>query len=370
MKHAQGAHGQHHKPAQRKSATNDAARLDAPQTRRAALEKMAGTVAALAAAGCGKSDVDASGKRSTRPRKTETLRIARMPTADEQVAAVGGLESLSKRQQRFFQAGNGAFHPTREPQSVDWLAMNFEPSQTYDEWLSYRSKLAKPPHNVIDLLPLGDWNDHALGTKDLKTFMEAFFGLKVRVRQPTALQSLPVKRRKRGGQEQLQANEVNDWIQTQARPDTFCALGITMAGLYIEFSEVHFVLGQASPLEHVGVFSLTGQEPGFVGAGRRLGSGKKTQLRRSLTTLAHETGHMFGVGHCSFYDCLMNGTTSLDESDRRTAILCPICLRKLHASAGFGLERRYEQLAEIYQTHALKAEANWVRRRLAWVRSG
>jgi bacterioferritin len=37
-------------------------------------------------------------------------------------------------------------------------------------------------------------------------------------------------------------------------------------------------------------------------------------LRRSCKVLAHEIGHMFGLSHCVFFHCLMNGSNSLAES--------------------------------------------------------
>ena len=45
--------------------------------------------------------------------------------------------------------------------------------------------------------------------------------------------------------------------------------------------------------------------------------------------MTHEIGHMFGVKHCVYYNCAMNGSNHLQESDRRTEHLCPVCLRKL-----------------------------------------
>jgi len=52
-------------------------------------------------------------------------------------------------------------------------------------------------------------------------------------------------------------------------------------------------------------------------------------LRRSCKVLAHEMAHMFGIEHCIYFHCLMNGSNHLEESDARPMHLCPVDLRKL-----------------------------------------
>ena len=52
-------------------------------------------------------------------------------------------------------------------------------------------------------------------------------------------------------------------------------------------------------------------------------------ILNTLQVMTHEIGHMFGIKHCVYHNCAMNGSNHLAESDRRAASLCPICLRKL-----------------------------------------
>ena len=40
---------------------------------------------------------------------------------------------------------------------------------------------------------------------------------------------------------------------------------------------------------------------------------------------------MFGISHCVHFHCRMNGSDSLEESDRSPMHLCPVCLRKLQS---------------------------------------
>ena len=45
--------------------------------------------------------------------------------------------------------------------------------------------------------------------------------------------------------------------------------------------------------------------------------------------LCHETLHLFGVRHCVYACCLMNGSNHLGESESRPFALCPVDTRKL-----------------------------------------
>ncbi len=44
---------------------------------------------------------------------------------------------------------------------------------------------------------------------------------------------------------------------------------------------------------------------------------------------------MFGIGHCIYYHCLINGSNDLEKSDACPLYLCPVDLRKLHHAVGF-----------------------------------
>jgi archaemetzincin len=85
--------------------------------------------------------------------------------------------------------------------------------------------------------------------------------------------------------------------------------------------------------------------------------------------LAHEVGHIFGLAHCIYYKCAMNGRNSLEESDRRPLRLCPICLKKLQWNRGFDIISRYERLKEFFESQNLQEEAAWVNLRLKSIRS-
>ena len=68
--------------------------------------------------------------------------------------------------------------------------------------------------------------------------------------------------------------------------------------------------------------------------------------------MVHEIGHMFGLKHCVYYECILNGSNGGFESDRfpdRT--LCPICLTKLKLNIKFDIRERTVKMIEA--CHAL-----------------
>lgn len=52
-------------------------------------------------------------------------------------------------------------------------------------------------------------------------------------------------------------------------------------------------------------------------------------LFRICRTASHELGHCFGLDHCVYKACVMQGTASLAEDNRQPPYLCPVCEAKM-----------------------------------------
>ncbi|PNJ50909.1 AMZ2 isoform 6 [Pongo abelii] len=158
--------------------------------------------------------------------------------------------------------------------------------------------------------------------------------------------------------------DILKFLKKKKPEDAFCVVGITMIDLYPRDSW-NFVFGQASLTDGVGIFSFARYGSDFYSM-RYEGKVKKLKktsssdysifdnyyipeitsvlLLRSCKTLTHEIGHIFGLRHCQWLACLMQGSNHLEEADRRPLNLCPICLRKLQCAIGFSTVERYKAL--------------------------
>ncbi len=65
---------------------------------------------------------------------------------------------------------------------------------------------------------------------------------------------------------------------------------------------------------------------------------------------------MFGVRHCIYYQCLMNGCNHLEESDGRPLELCVVCLRKLQSNIKFDILERYQKLYQFVKKYGDKSD--------------
>lgn len=67
-------------------------------------------------------------------------------------------------------------------------------------------------------------------------------------------------------------------------------------------------------------------------------------LSRIGQTMTHELGHCFGLDHCVYYACVMQGCASSAEALRQPAYLCPICLEKVATAISSALIKDWEEL--------------------------
>jgi archaemetzincin len=289
------------------------------------------------------------------------------PDEEHRRKAIGATAGLPPRLQRAFHPADH-FQPIPAPGPSDWLANHAEPGQTFEQFRREQANRPDRMRRKLSLQPLGEFPAATSPSLDqLKQFAEAFFMLPVEVLPAADISGLPLTSRIHPGtrRRQLLTADVLGWLRTRLPKDAFCILAITMTDLY-PADDWNFVFGQASLRERVGVYSFARYDPGFYGEGRSEGA-RKLILLRSCKVLAHETGHMFGLQHCVYFRCLMNGSNHLAESDDRPLHLCPVCLRKLHHAVGFEIPARYERMRAFSQQAGFEDETAWLSRRLAFL---
>ena len=280
------------------------------------------------------------------------------PGPQQRLEAIGPTTGLSAVLQRAF-AADDTFPPMPTPGPNDWLAAHREPGQTFEEFQGSRPNRPNAQRRTIYLQPLGAFPEQQ-NLEKLREYAAHFFQMEVKVLTPISISAGGFTSRTNSmtRRQQILTGDVLEWLKGKLAGDAFCVLAITMEDLYPEPSW-NFVFGQASLTERVGVYSFARYDPAFFGEAR----GKDYQklvLRRSMKVLTHETGHMFGLAHCIYFSCLMNGSNHLQESDRRPLHLCPVCLRKLQFSVGFDVVKRYQALAQFDEQAGLDDEARWL----------
>lgn len=258
------------------------------------------------------------------------------PGPEDRAAAIGPVEGLAPELAAALDPSR--FEPIPQPRPGDWLDSRAELGETYEEFdrglpeegLGGRKRLYLRP---LSALPA------ALPPRLLGEFAEAFFGLPVVVTGPLdgSLLGFSSRRDPSTGR-QLKTGDIFRFLKQDLPEDAFAVLAVTNDDLY-PIATWRFVFGQASPGERVGVFSTA-----------RLASGPGLLRARAFRTLAHEMGHLFGLRHCVFFRCLMNGANRIEEADSQPLRLCPVCLRKLQRVAGFDVAERERRLDSMLGT--------------------
>lgn len=289
------------------------------------------------------------------------------PGENERLRAIGNLFELPENVRPLF-TPDGDFVPIRPPGKSDWLTLHTEKGQEFAEYRDFSVRPADGTRRVIYLLPIGEFPEETSPSfEELRAYTAAFYQLEVRLLPayyPHDLEFSP-RQNPRSGQRQVLTGDILKWLEGRLPADGCCLLGVTREDLYPRPSW-NYVFGEASIDARVGIFSLARYDPAFWGDER----GKDFRdviLQRSCKVLAHEIAHMFGLHHCIYFSCVVNGSNHMVETDRQPQALCPVCLRKLQLATGFDPIKRYEALGRFYRAHQWYEDLDLVNRQLARV---
>lgn len=280
---------------------------------------------------------------------------------------------------------NTGFRPLpAKPRPGAWLSEHREDGQSYQSFARRSFRCSPHGHcNTMYIVPIGSFegSNRCPPLDALVEYTGAYFGCRVSLlKRHIPIESLADNARVGDeGQLQLECSEIRRYLTRMKLPrDSFCVLAITMQDLFvIKSGEAwNFVFGQASLMDGVGVFSFARYDPAgvfstdaagdFVAHGLPELSPAEIQLvlRRCCRVLTHEGSHVLGLKHCIHFECLMNGSNHLQESDAAPLHLCPLCLRKLKEGAGFDVTGRYHRLLKWYEEHSFPEDAAWIQQQL------
>jgi len=250
------------------------------------------------------------------------------------------------------------------PQPHDWLVEHKEPGQSYSQYLRSQPIRVDKQRRVIYVQPLGEFDSAQRKVLDRTAeFLGIYFQLPVKVRDDLSLDVIPREARREHPTwhvKQILSTYVLDKVLRPRLPTDACAyIALTTSDLW-PGRGWNFVFGQASLSERVGVWSIA-RNGDLHGNGTEF----RSCLLRTLKTASHETGHMFSMQHCTFYECNMCGSNHREEADRRPLWLCPHCLAKLCHATGADPILRFKDLAAFSKRAGLKAEQEFYEKSLA-----
>jgi archaemetzincin len=223
--------------------------------------------------------------------------------------------------------------PKRAPRKGEWLAAHPEGGQLLAEFLAERPDGGWPPGRTIYLVPVGELMaaQNALLSRTAAV-LTAWYQTDVKVLPALSDSVVPAaSRRQRDFGMQWQTAPILDALVPLRPPDAAGLMAVTAVDLYPD-EDWNFVFGEARYGERVGVMSVFRHGD--------LATEPTTVLARTASTAAHELGHMVGLLHCVAFECAMNGSNSLEESDGIPLEPCPACLAKLSLRLEFDPIRR------------------------------
>ena len=258
------------------------------------------------------------------------------------------------------------FEPKRILDSGDWLKSYREPDQRFQYYKEGKGNIqwVRPGKNKIYLFLADKDSFNKDQINAFKQYAEAFFYGIAGVEILRAGEAIPGQGGKKIPADFLDKEVENrDGFMTghqyrtcgkngilnklpKYRPtDGYSTILLTMKDLYPQPSW-SFCFGWASFTEGVGAFSFRRFDPAWDGVEDP--DREKNLLMYGCHIMAHELGHQFGLRHCVYYECLMNGIMSADEL-RRGGIkpLCSVCHKKLQCNLKFDSTERFEKLAEV-----------------------
>jgi archaemetzincin len=242
------------------------------------------------------------------------------------------------------------FLKKKPAQPGDWLENHKEAGQTYAQFRETMPLPAIERFNTIRIVPIGELTSGQSSVLEIvRDFMQPFFGLPIELDEEFPLAAIPAKAQRRfdsfGSRQLLTPYLLNQVLMPRRREKDAAVLGITAFDLW-PGAGWNFVFGQASLTQRVGVWSMARNGDAD---GRR--SMRKLCAIRTAMTATHETGHMFGIRHCTAYECGMNGSNHSDERDRQPFEFCPECQPKLWWTLGLDPLERSRKLEKVAAKH-------------------
>lgn len=231
------------------------------------------------------------------------------------------------------------------PIGNDWLAQHSEKGQTFEAYKESRqvNNLVQP----IYLKRIGNFEAAQIRLLDsVGVYLSIFFQRPVSWIKPLSISDIPKTAQRQNpnqGQRQIQTMYLlNEVLKKEIPENASILLGFSSEDLYPS-ANWNYVFGQASLSSKVGVWSIYRfGDPSFSK------ESFQTCFMRAIKTATHEAGHMYGIKHCIYWKCNMNGSNHLRELDGSPNYYCPEDWSKLGYHLKWKDGSRIEQLRDFW----------------------
>ena len=248
--------------------------------------------------------------------------------------------------------------PLGEPQPGQWLDQHKEKGQTFAQYVKIRPNVLSHRRNKLYVQPIGDFSEKQTELIKLSSeFLSLYYQCESVILDAKPESSIPDSARRVHPQwnvkQWLTSYILEEVLAPELPQDAFASIAFTEADLW-PGEGWNFVFGYAMLRDRVGVWSIN-----------RFGDPADSDeaflkcLQRTVKLATHETGHMFSMQHCTLFQCNMQGSNHLEESDKQPLGLCPQCHAKLLFATGCSPAKRFKDLAKFCHDNGMEEEAKY-----------
>ncbi len=141
-------------------------------------------------------------------------------------------------------------------------------------------------------------------------------------RAETTVLKVPFPHASASPDRQYPAREFLQYLQSFAAEKTLVA---AIADPDLSFPGLNFVFGLSDPENGVSVVSLHR----FLGK-KKVTRSDRRAFERTLKTVVHELGHLYGLSHCKDQKCAMFFSFNVADTDYKQKQFCGRCAEKLN----------------------------------------
>ena len=249
---------------------------------------------------------------------------------------------------RYLESSLDSLHHLKpNPIPGEWLFHNRELRQYPHQFLEAHPSILDEDKQKIYIQPIGSFTPMQT---DILTktaaYLTVFYHVPVEILDSVSAAEVPshARRKNNFGNEQLQTTYImNKILQPNVPKDGRAVMGFTAYDLYPN-DDYNFVFGQGRIGGEVGIYSIA-----RFGYPDWDSTEYSMVMQRTFKVASHELGHIFGFRHCVDYECLMNGSNHMDETDRKPFYLCPLDLLKVTQGMGIDEIYRFQKLADFWR---------------------